>query len=259
MTSTLAGRMEPFKRRSRRFRNHAIGARARDSQAAGEHFAMAAETLQEAIDYLRGLGDPDPHARPAASESEVEIAAQLADCWGMLGGVYRAEGKLPLAREAYDAGAVYESSRRFGILNTYNQVNRLIVRIMERPELLSPAAPPVTDLPGTPAAPMHQLLHQTTEEIERQLREGRMDRPWALADLVMVRLLGGQEGVDQALAALDESSANDFFPYESTLRVIRELAAKRLSVHDRLIALGEQLQRRLPEHLRGEPLQPASV
>jgi hypothetical protein len=257
--SLLAAKIEPYKRRSRRYRNHATDAAAQGQhEVAREHFTRAADTLREAIDYLNGLGAPDPRPAAPASDHEVELAQQLADCWGILGGVYRAAGELSAARDAYDCGAGYETSPRFGILNTYNQVNRLVVRVMERPELLSPAAVDV-DMPGRETAHMAQLLRETGDEIERQLREGRADRPWALADLAMVRLLAGQPGVESALAALAESSANDVFPFESTLKVVRELAGRSLSMQDRLVEVGEWLRMRLPEHLRGEQIGPAPL
>jgi hypothetical protein len=256
--SVLAARMDEYKQRSRRFRNDALEAQKHAPEEAREQFEMAAETVRDAIGYLRRLGDPDPRALDLAPEDEVEIARQLADCWGMLGGVYRAAGELSNAKDAYDTGAVYEKSPRFRILNTYNQVNRLVVRILEQPDLLSPAGDVVTDLPERRDVPMRALLREMADEIERQLHEGRPDRPWALADLLMVRVLGELEGVGAALAALDESSANDTFPYESTLKVVRELMTRRLHVHDQLVSVGAQLQSRLPPDAQGEPIQPVT-
>jgi hypothetical protein len=70
----------------------------------------------------------------------------------------------------------------------------------------------------------------------------------------MVRALGGLAGVESALSALDDSSANDPFPYHSTLKVIRELLQMKVPVRDALVAVGEHFRQRLPEAMRGEPL-----
>src|SRR5260370_21617735 len=211
----------------------------------------------EAIRSLQDLGTPDLSSPKRASETEITIAEQLADCWGILGGVYRSQGDLDEARKAYDEGYKDESSNRFNVINTYNRVNRLVVRILAKPDLLSDSAPLVEDIEEP--ATMRQLLGKADEEIERQLREGRRDKPWALADLAMVRLLGSLQNFDLALNALDESSANDPFPYASMLKVIRELIDRRLPMQDELIIAGERLRARLPQTLRGESLASESV
>jgi len=253
--SDLSNELEPYKLRSRRHRNKAIKALEDDveEQAAGE-FKKSREAMNEALRYLQDLGAPDPKSEKRASEGEMAIAEQLADCWGILGGVCRAQGDLDGAKDAYDNGYTYESSRRFKILNTYNRVNRLVVRILQSPELLSDPPPFVTDIAEPEKKTMPELLGETAEEIERQLHEGRQDRAWALADFAMVRVLGGLDGVDGALNALDESSANNPFPYHSTLKVIRELTQRQLPMRDKLIAVGEHLRQKLPQTMQGEPL-----
>jgi hypothetical protein len=254
--SDLPNELEPYKLRSRRHRNKAIKALEDDvAEQAAREFRKSREAMTEALQYLQDLGAPDPNSGKRASEGEIAIAEQLADCWGILGGVCRAQGDLVSAKDAYDNGYKYESSRRFNILNTYNRVNRLVVRILQNPELLSDPQPLVTDL-SEPKKTMHDLLCETAEEIERQLREGRPDRAWALADLVMVRLLACLDGVDIALDALDKCSENDPFPYHSTLKVIRELAGKGLAMKEKLIAVGKHLRQKLPQTMQGDSLAP---
>jgi hypothetical protein len=252
--SDMTKELEPYKLRSRRHRNRAIKALEDDlAEQAAVEFKRSREAMNQAIQYLQELGAPDLESEKQASEGEIAVAEQLADCWGILGGVCRAQGDLEGAKEAYDNGYTYESSKRFNILNTYNRVNRLVVRILQTPELLCDPSP-VTDIAETDKKTMSELLRETAEEIERQLREGRQDRAWALADLAMVRLLGGLDGVDITLSALDEGSANDPFPYHSTLKVIRELAQRELPMRDKLVAVGERLRQKLPQTMQGEPL-----
>ncbi len=256
--SDLKNELEPLKRRSRYHRNEALEAlKEGDTKQATEEFESSREAIREAIRRLQDLGAPDLSSPKRASEAEITIAEQLADCFGILGGVYRSKGDLREARNAYDEGNKYESSNRFNVLNTYNRVNRLVVRILENPDLLSDSSPPVMDIEGAPT--MRQLLKETDEEIERQLREGRRDRAWALADLAMVRLLGGLPNFELALNDLDESSANDPFPYSSMLKVIRELIDRRLPMDNELTIAGERLRAKLPETMRGESLAAVSV
>lgn len=257
--SDLSNELESYKVRSRRQRNKALKAlEDKDTAQAAREFEKSREVINAALRYLQDLGAPDPKAEGLTSEGEIAIAEQLVDCWGILGGVYRAQGNLGGAKDAYDDGYKYESSKRFNILNTYNRVNRLVVRILQNPELLSDPPPVLADIEEREKT-MPELLGETADEIERQLREGRQDRAWALADLAMVRLLGGLNGVDAALNSLDESSANDPFPYHSTLKVIRELVQRQLPMQDKLIAVGERLRQKLPQTMQGEPLASTSL
>lgn len=256
--SDLVSHVESYKLRSRRLRNKALKTlEDGDAGQAAAEFRESVRVMEDALEYLNEMGAPDPELGESASEGEAEVAEQLADCWGIIGGVYRAQGRLADAKEAYDKGYVFESSRRFDILNTYNRVNRLVVRILQRPELLSDPPPAVADIPGHEGRTMPSLLSETAEEIERQLGKGREDRTWALADLAMVRLLGGLDGAAAALKALDESSINDPFPYHSMLKVVRELAEVRLPIADKLVEVGEHLREKLPDSMRGKPLEHA--
>jgi hypothetical protein len=246
----LARRMEPYRLRAKRYRNHAVEARAQGGpDAAGQLFDRAAHTLREAIGYLEGLGVPDPRATDPATGEEVEIARQLADCWGMLGGIHRTAGDLDAARVAYDRGAEYESTPRFRILNTYNQVNGLVIRILAHPEFLSRPGGMVDDVPGQPPQPMGALLARAADEIQRQLDAGREDIPWALADLALVRVLGGLDGVDSAVAALDRSSPVETFPFESALKVVRELAECGLPMRSALESLAARYEAAIQKRL----------
>lgn len=256
----LSSLLETYKLKSRRHRNKALSAlEDGDAERARAEFGESIRVMEGALQYLNDIGAPDPRHEESASAGEAEVAEQLADCWGIIGGVYRAEGRLAAAKDAYDKGYEFESSKRFNILNTYNRVNRLVVRILQNPELLSDPPPAVTDIPEQEGRTMASLLGEAAEEIERQLPDRHKDRAWALADLAMVRLLGRQGGVDAALNALGESSKNDSFPYHSMLKVIRELAEVQLPMADKLVEVGESLRGKLPDAMRGQPLESAAT
>lgn len=259
--SDLKSLLAPFKQKSRYHRDDALEAVNDDElEQANKDFKAAAAAIIEAIDYVKTLGAPDPKSQEPASEAEIMMARELADCWGILGGVYRAHGREHWADAiaAYDEGNKYESSTRFNILSTYNRVNRLVLRILKDPNLLS-SPPPLVSNTEPDNKTMSELLSEADSEIERQLRAGRTDRAWALADLAMVRLLGGSPKVEVALNDLDASTGNDLFPYESMLKVIRELVAQNLPMHDHLISVGERLRSKLPPMLRGERLSSQSM
>jgi hypothetical protein len=254
--SGISAQVEPCKLRSRRHRNRALQAlEQNDVDRARHEFRAAVTAMEDAVGYLKALGEPDLVSVAPASELEMELAEQLADSWGMLGGVYRAACDLEHAIESYDQGFTWEGNARFGILSTYNRVNRLVVRILRDAGVLQPPFRPVPDLPDGRGLTMPELLLEAREEIRRQLSAGRKDRAWALADLVLVSVLGGLDGVETALHSLEGSSTNDPFPYHSTLKVIRELLKLDLPCRDRLVEVGEAIRARLtvPE-MRGEPL-----
>lgn len=260
--SDLKSVLDPFKRRSRYHRDAALEARQdNNSQREAEEFGEAVEAIRKAIEELEKLGVPDPASPERASEAEIVIAKQMADCRGILGGIYRAQGagSWSDAIAEYDEGYKYESSPRFDILNTYNRVNRLVVRILRAPDLLSQPLPFVEDIDKSTKKTMPDLLSEADNEIERQLKAGRTDRVWALADLVMVRLLGGLPNVDVALDDFDKSAGNDVFPYDSMLKVIRELVVQNLPMHQTLVSTGERLRAKLPPRLQGDPLFPQSA
>jgi DNA-binding transcriptional MerR regulator len=257
--SELASRLEPYKLRSRRYRKQALKAlETGDLAQAAQDFERSRQAIREALDYLEDLGAPDLRTPEPASEGDAEIAKQLADCWGVLGGIYRAEGddQLRHAKQAYDTGFTYEGCKRFNLPSSYNRVNRLVVRILETPGLLVEPLPLVMDVSEAERKTMPALLAEAEEEIDRQLRNRLRedDRAWAYADLAMVRLLGGLKDVDYALGNLDENCKNDSYPYESTLKVIRELLQRELPIREQILAFGEHLREKLPPDLRGEPL-----
>lgn len=262
--SDLKTLLESLKKRSGYHRVQGLEALKKgQSDRAKRSFDAARAAITEAIEKAENLGVPDPQSTKPASEAEIMIAKELADCWGILGGVYRAEGLDSLSKgiEAYDKGYIYESSGRFHILSSYNRVNRLVVRILKDPGLLSVPPPVVEDINEPIKKTMPKLLSEADIEIEQQLRAGRPDREWALADLAMVRILGGlpEVKVQSALTDFDKSAENNLYPYDSMLKVIRELVDRNLPMQQLLIDTGERLRAKLPPNLRGEPLSPQSV
>jgi hypothetical protein len=256
--SVLTKELEPYKLRARRHRGGMLKALASgDRKAADTEFEDAQSAIAEGFAVLDKYERPDPTAPGVAGEGETAVAEQLADLWGIQGGLYRSRGgssndpsiDLDHAIGAYDNGWQYESSRRFRILNSYNTVNRLVLRILRTPSLLGSKAP----VPGLGKS-MGDLLGDAVALIERQMDTGRQDIPWALADLAMTELLRDGSDVASILDQLDESTLTDPYPLQSMLNVIRDLLRAGVQPRERLITAGEHIRLRLPEAMKGNPL-----
>jgi hypothetical protein len=109
------------------------------------------------------------------------MALELADCWGMLGGLERRWAldsasdraqrieHLQRSIEAHDNGYEYEKgslSRGTGI---YNKLNRLLVRLLRDPELLTP---------DEKAAERTMNVRTELEEVARELNQHANDNVW---------------------------------------------------------------------------------
>jgi hypothetical protein len=125
-----------------------------------------------------------------------QMAKELADCHGMVGGIQRrwgletegAEQRDHLARSclAYDDGWRYEWNEAYAIQASYNLVNRLTGRLLMRPDLLT--TPGEFDLGGgVQAKNLPQQLADARKCIDQTLaRKGNF---WAEADLALLTVL----------------------------------------------------------------------
>jgi hypothetical protein len=258
--STLEKEMEPYKLGARRHRANMLKAiKSDDAPTAEKEFKFAINFIEEGFRFLSSYQAPDLTSQEDAGEGESNVAEQLADLWGIKGGVYRARGDetrdasgkndFDRAVEAYDSGYQYESAPRFRILNSYATVNRLVLRILRDPALLQSDEP----VPGI-GLTMRDLLGRAATDIEHQLDKGRRDVAWALADIAMIDLLTGTDDVKEILNELSESTPTNPWPLESMLNVIRDLLRAGVGLHDRLVAAGEELRKKLPSAMKGPPL-----
>jgi tetratricopeptide (TPR) repeat protein len=105
-----------------------------------------------------------------------DLATQLADCLGMLGGNYRRLGALERARDCFERGRRYEESPLLMVMSSYNAVNAIVTAI------LSQAGDPDTQ---------RGKLQSAVAVISRQVRGERRSDQWAWADLALCHLLLG--------------------------------------------------------------------
>ncbi len=140
-------------------------------------FDVAMKLLDDARSVLeRMVGDPPLDPRLA-----VDIRIELADTFGMKGGVYRRQGKLHDAYQEYKKGEQFEKVDQ---QSTYNLSNVIALGVTE--ERVSPLAPE-----------MRQSIEQAITQLVRKTSGTRTDEWWAWSDLGQLYLLHG----DASLAA----------------------------------------------------------
>jgi hypothetical protein len=159
----------------------------------------------------------------ATGRALAELASELADSYGMIGGIERRWG-LSLAGEerqrhledsvdAYDRGFSHEQDLDPSVASTYNRINRLVGRVLLNPHVLDDATTPefVEEL-GT----AHEILVE-------QLRSARVKDPWGYCDLGLIRVLRGTADALPTYHELDRLRPPKFV-YESALATLEPLS-----------------------------------
>lgn len=171
--------------------------------------ARAEDSLKEAISESQTELESDelpPNIRS-------KLVALLSQTWGSLGGTRRDAKDYEAALEAYETGNKIEEERRnLGDPDSYNLVQRMVVRILAKTSLIDDEA-------------FRSELAGVEAELERQYTLGRRD-PWAIADIALVRFLRGQPA-DDVISNLESRKADTSF-YESTREVVCALLAEGL-------------------------------
>jgi tetratricopeptide (TPR) repeat protein len=134
-------------------------------------FDAAMKLLDDARSALERMVD-DPALDP---RSAADIRVELADTFGMKGGVYRRQGKLHDAYQEYKRGEQFEKVDQ---QSTYNLSNVIALGVTE--ERVSPLAPD-----------MRQSIEQAIAQLVRKTSGTRTDEWWAWSDLGQLYLLYG--------------------------------------------------------------------
>lgn len=190
--------------------------------------AAAAEFLTAILDLEKGVRNAR-RQQPGYSKDVCRLLEALSQTYGSLGGTFRDAGDRSRAREKYDQGNEYEEQRRqhCSAKDTYNMLQRLVIRILEVPGRLQEPA-------------FIKDMNAVREEIDREVNAGR-DDSWALADLALANFLSGFPA-DSAIAFLERRNAEPSF-YESAYHAIAALVAEGLGKDD-------DLGRRLEDFMR---------
>ena len=148
-----------------------------------ELFDRAIKFLDMAIE----LAKKEREAAPTSAQKS-RYASELADCYGMQGGIYRrramkADGEKEFKAEmlksirAYDDGYKYENDPQNNIVDSYNLLNRLISRILYNPAWFTDAQQ--EDIPEDVARlDMYEELAKARDVVLRQLRLERRGDVW---------------------------------------------------------------------------------
>ena len=187
----------------------------------------------------QAIADLEPAFESAVTDDwKTRFASELADCFGLIGGIQRRWGlslddseragerkkHLELSIEAYDKGNHYELEKNYDVVNSYNLVNRLVGRI-----LLSPN----TDL--------REEMRKAKDIVSEQLKQKRRGDIWALADKALLQLLLGEIEHDKAWAEfLDHSPPS--YAFDSVLDTLDPLAVCDLPIRAELASSIEILQ-----------------
>ena len=193
----------------------ALKASAKSARDDGD-WAGAISDLQEAISILRARKTEASRSSPGA------LAAELADAYGLMGGIERRwglqlsgserESHLAASVAAYDQGFVYEKDLPPNEANSYNRVNRLVGRVLLNPDVLEGTVPEILG-----------KLETAEEILTEQIESARQKDPWAYCDLGTIRLLLGKPDALLTFKELDRLRP-PLFVYDSTLATLQPLS-----------------------------------
>jgi tetratricopeptide (TPR) repeat protein len=172
--------------------------------------AGAIEVLTEAVKAF----DESPivagiEAAAGASKPLHDVATQLADLLGMLGGNYRRLGQLGEAQACFDRGSRLEGSPLFEIMSSYNLINAITLPIENDPQSLNS---------------QREAMERAVAAIEKQVAGERRNDRWAWADLAQCQLL--LDRMDDALRSYARvRSLGDDDTFSSVIGVLERLSA----------------------------------
>lgn len=192
--------------------------RSRTARNAGR-LQDAAELLTRAVDALelelskvhRATANKEPGV-PVSQEAR-QIAVELADCLGSLGGIRRRQGDIAEALKRYGRGKDLEQDDRYRMANSYNLVQSLVLPILGKPSSLKDAE-------------TRAQIEGAIETLRRQIATTRREDAWALSDLGLLKaLLGDERGALQAWSEMDSLNPVGNV-YSSGKPVLESLAEK---------------------------------
>lgn len=192
----------------------------------------------------------------ANSELFYKMTEELADCYGLLGGVERRwalesqaaderASHLLASIDTYDKAWKYESGEEYRVVNSYGMVNRLVSRLLLKPDCLW--AEGKTSF-GDKVQPLDvkAALQEADRKIEEQLARPRRDDYWAAADLGLVRILLEKEDPAVAYSGFLEKSPPDY-AFKSVLEVLRPLSNLNWRLAGKLQQAATYLEQHAPQ------------
>jgi hypothetical protein len=217
-----------------------------------KRYDRAASLLKQAIELASTEFEATKTNLP---DQRATLASELADCWGILGGVERRWAldpssdveqrttRLQRSIRAYDEGYRYEADPLLSSApKTYNRLNRLVVRLLLNPERLTANGNARDQEPGGMLNVRSEL-----EAIAAQIMEQGIDSVWTAADLALLDVLLGRQDAASAYSNFEKKQPPDF-ACQSALDVIRPLAAANLATAAELKNAEQRLTALLTRH-----------
>lgn len=158
-----------------------------------------------------------------------EDISEMADCYGIMGGLYRRWGlneisnpsiknqRLSESSKAYAKGSEYEKKTKFP--SSYNSLNSQIALIFEQADIINENS-------------FKNNLQKIKENIEKQINTYRKKDIWALADLFLIKLLLNIDA-QQSFKEFNAGSPPQFI-FTSLLSTLEPLAKLNTLIKPRL-------------------------
>lgn len=123
---------------------------------------------------------------------KIILSQEIADCYGIMGGIYRRQAKRDNDKALLEKSAeIYKEGLKFEIENSYNLSNSMVLQILVNPQNLEK---------------LQEEIMQGIQTLQKQVRGKRRDQWWAWADLGLFSLLIG-----------DLASATDLYSHFTQL------------------------------------------
>lgn len=170
---------------------------------------------------------------------------ELADLHGILGGTRKIQGDLVSATAAYDTG--YQLDSQHAAMNSYNELNRLVTRVLLCPGVLS--NPELLRTMGAVKfVDVCLELSQMEKKLQCQLAGPRSNDYWAAGDLAVVAALNGHlamanEAVEQFVSCSPPAPETAYAAYILTLDELGQLETPR---RDALLSVKALLEGKRP-------------
>lgn len=182
-----------------------------------EDYQSGIRALNEAIkflekhleDYNQQIELSDKHVKEYRVRDRNEIAVQIANYYGMMGGQFRRDGDIEKAIAAYDEGLKYEANPSYQISNSYCLTNSISLRIIQKDRIDNEISRKIQD---------------ALSIINEQVQGIRKDDWWARADLGLLYLLNNdQKNSEQSYEKFGQKGATPL-DYKSVISVLRVLS-----------------------------------
>lgn len=201
------------------------------------------KALQRKAQLQKKAGKLDSAAETLSAAIRI-AAASLADLHGILGGTFREQGRLAEAIKEYDCG--YMLDQRYGIVSSYNALNRLLTRLMaDAPEPVG--ATLVKRVRIGDRVDIDAELRRLQEQLTGQLRGTDVGEFWVAGNLAVVAALNGDLRAMKEGLTLFMVPSTPRFAYEAYLKTVGKLLGRKHPRNRHLRNLHREL-------LRGEGL-----